>query len=162
MRKWLAITVLVLAGFTAILLGLGYLLNENEKSTTVLKAQLEQASQAEKVRQERIRQRKTIADDTQQLVKNSKPKSITDIAENIRVLGQFEQIVVSNLTCISVQQCQVAKVSFNNTDCSVAINNIGAFLLKKLETQSTMIAICPKSSPQVLLSCQQNICAFQR
>jgi hypothetical protein len=156
------ITVLVLAGFMAILLGLGYLLNENEKSTTVLKAQLEQVSQAESTRRERVRQRKTVSDDTQQPGKIYKPKSTSNFAENMGVIRQFEQIVVSNLTCISLQQCQVIKVSFKNTDCSIAINNIGASLLKKLKTESKPIASCSKTSPQAQLSCQQNICTFER
>lgn len=162
MRKWLMITMLVLSGFVAILLGLGYLLNENEKSTAALKKQLEEASQAETIRRERTRERKTIANGMQQPVEVSKSKSITNITDGIRVVKQFEQIVVRNLTCISVQQCQVIKVNFKNIDCSVAINNIGASLLKKLKTQYTTLATCPKSSPQVLLSCQQNICAFQQ
>ncbi len=161
MLKWLAITVVVLAGFMAILLGLGYLLNENEKSTNVLKTQLEQASQAEQARQQRIRQRKTLNNYTEQPASFAKPESTLDIAENIKVIEQFEQTVVSNLTCISAQQCQIAKVSFNNTDCSIAINNIGASLLKKLQTQSTIIAACPKVSPQANLSCQQNICTVE-
>lgn len=161
MIKWLAITLLVFAGFMAILLGLGYLLNENEKSTTVLKAELEQASQAEQARQERIRQRATVSDDTQQPVNTAKPKNMPNIAENIQVVEQFEQKVINNLTCISVQQCQVVKVSFKNANCSVAINNIGASLLKKLKTKSKIIAACPKTSPQANLSCQQNICTFE-
>ncbi len=39
--KWLIITLVVLVGLTTILLGLGYLLQENEKETRALKQALE-------------------------------------------------------------------------------------------------------------------------
>ena len=45
MAKWLTITLIVCAGLLIILLGLGYLLSENEKATTRLKNQLEQEAQ---------------------------------------------------------------------------------------------------------------------
>ena len=51
MLKWIIITGVVLLGFLTILLGLGYLLHENEKETTLLKQQLDQvanSSQPEK------------------------------------------------------------------------------------------------------------------
>lgn len=161
MLKWLLITLIVLASFMTILLGLGYLLNENEKSTTVLKTQLEQAAQAENERQERIRQRTTATDEISPPVKLIKPKMTANIAGNSLLVEQFEKIVINNLTCISVQQCQVVKVNFKNANCSIAINNIGALLLKKLNNQSEIISVCPKFSEQSLLSCQKNICAFE-
>lgn len=160
MVKWLVITFMVLTGFMLILLGLGYLLNENEKSTTVLKTQIEQADLAEQEKQEKIRQRRIFADESLPPHKPQNVKGSVDISENIRIIEEFEQVVISNLTCISVQQCQVAKVSFKNTDCFVAINNIGVSLLSKLKTQSKIIAACPKVSLQATLSCQQNICSF--
>lgn len=39
--KWIIITLVVLVGLTTILLGLGYLLQENEKETRALKHALE-------------------------------------------------------------------------------------------------------------------------
>lgn len=161
MLKWLTITLIVLAGFMVILLGLGYLLNENEKTTTALKAQLEQASLAEKAKQQRRRQRAMLAEYPQAESQAKKQQKLINDAENKYVIEQFENIVISNLTCISVQQCQVAKVNFKNTKCTVAINNIGTSLLKKLNTQNSDIFSCPPVSPQMKLSCQQNICSVE-
>ncbi|WP_286264481.1 hypothetical protein [Thalassotalea atypica] len=39
--KWFIITMIVFAGFITILLGLGYLLHENEKETRALKEEIE-------------------------------------------------------------------------------------------------------------------------
>ena len=160
MRKWLMAIVVVLAGFMVILLLLGYLLNENEKSTTVLKTQLEQESQAEQQRQEKIRQRKILTYSSQPSV-TPKTQDKMIASTNKAVVDQFTQIVINNLTCISKQQCQVALVSFKNSTCSVAINHIGASLLKKLNTKSSVISACPKAMEQANLSCQQNICTFE-
>lgn len=153
-------TVVVLAGFMVILLLLGYLLNENEKSTTILKTQLEQESQAEQQRQEKIRQRKSLTYSSQAAIASkAQEKQVT--TTNKVLIEQFEQIVINNLTCISKQQCQVALVSFKNSVCSVAINHIGASLLNKLNTKSSVISACPKAMEQSNLSCQQNICTFE-
>lgn len=42
--KWLIITIVVIAGFITVLLGLGYLLHENEQETRQLKEQLDAES----------------------------------------------------------------------------------------------------------------------
>lgn len=63
LAKWLLIIFVVLTAFMVILLGLGYLLNENEKSTTLLKTQLEQEFHAEKLKQEK-REKQRAAQET--------------------------------------------------------------------------------------------------
>lgn len=158
MLKWLIITLIVLAGFMTILLGLGYLLNENEKSTKILKAQLEQEIQAERAKQERIQQRKTISEYRQPQAKGAPNKLLQENSLNVKA---FQQIVLNNLTCVSKTQCQVAQVQFKNTRCAVAINNIGGSLLKKLNLQTTLIPSCPNIDLQGQLSCQQNICTLE-
>jgi len=42
--KWLIITIVVIAGFITVLLGLGYLLHENEQETRQFKEQLDAKS----------------------------------------------------------------------------------------------------------------------
>ncbi len=159
MIKWLTITLIVVVGFMIILLGLGYLLNENEKSTTVLKAQLEQQALAEKERQQRIKQRSMLTDYNQPKTSNSvKSRSNHDLDK--KVIADFKKVVIENLTCVSSQQCQVTTVHFKNVACAVAINNIGASLLAKLPTKNSALTSCPEVSTQAKLICQNNLCTL--
>jgi len=160
MLKWLVITIVVLAGFMAILLGLGYLLNENEKSTTALKAQLEQESLREKARQASREQRTSIAAYPSPAPKTKMSPQVFNVAENMRVIEQFEKIVVGNLTCVSTSQCQIVTVDFKNNQCRVAINNIGASLLRNLNSKNSIISSCPDAAELSMLQCQQNLCTL--
>lgn len=159
MIKWLTITLIVVVGFMTILLGLGYLLNENEKSTTVLKAQLEQQALAEKERQQRIKQRSMLSDYNQLKTSNS-AKSVSNHDLDNKVIADFKKVVIENLTCVSSQQCQVATVHFKNVACAVAINNIGASLLAKLSTKNSVLTSCPEMSTQAKLICRNNLCTL--
>ncbi len=159
MLKWLVITLIAVVGFMAILLGLGYLLNENEKATTVLKAQLEQQALAEKRRQQRVRERTSMADYSQRGEQSNKQVSKI-VQPNIEVMAQFEQTVIDNLTCVSSSQCHAITVSFKNSNCTLAINAIGASLMRKINTQSSRINACPAAIENADASCQQNVCTL--
>jgi hypothetical protein len=144
MVKWLVITLIALTSLMIILLGLGYLLSENEKATTTLKNQLAQQTQ---LAQKKPHQRKNISD---------LPKAETDTD----IMKAFEKTLVNNLTCVTLAQCQVVTVKFKNIDCKLASNVIGASQLKKIATQRINMDTCPIINPQSQLACQQNICTL--
>lgn len=153
MKKWLVITLIALTTFMVILLGLGYLLSENEKSTTLLKNQLAQEAQ---LAQEKTRQRNNL---------NDYPKAVnTDAAaqklSDAEIIKTFENTLIKNLTCVTVAQCQVVTIKFKNIDCQLVSNVIGVSQLKKIATQTITMDTCPIVNPQGQLACQQNICTL--
>jgi len=154
MAKWLAITLLVLICFMVILLGLGYLLSENEKATTVLKDQLAQ-------------QTRLIPNKTHQgnrLSGYSKATTAADVLvpkqTHAEIMQKFETTLINNLTCATVAQCQVLIVKFENINCTLTSNVIGASQLKKIATDTITMDSCPIIKPQSQLACQQNICSL--
>ena len=162
LAKWLLIIFVVLTAFMVILLGLGYLLKENEKSTTALKAQLEQELHAENLKQERREQKALLQYTSVAKVSQQSASHSSSEKANQQVIKQFQQTVINNLTCVTTQQCQVVNVKFNNISCPVAINSIGASQLKKLPTATIDMPACSSvGEQQVNLSCQQNICRLE-
>lgn len=159
MLKWLMITTIVLLGFVSVLLALGYLLTENEKATTALVSQLAQQKQTGDGSADNV------THGYQQLLNNSGESLTVTIdhqiltAENSTVLT-FEQTVINNLTCVLDQQCLIAKVSFTNRDCVVAVNIIGASLLAKLATESEQIGSCRNYLGEEFAHCQKNTCVL--
>jgi hypothetical protein len=159
MWKWLLITLIVVIGFLVVLLGLGYLLKENERATTVLKQQLDQQAQYQ---QKKTTQRQLLITSTtdapvQRLLEK---QHFTPDKNTKLVVEQFQKIVIENITCVSSTQCVIAKVTFANVDCHVAINSIGASLLSKLKTSKYPIDNCPEFIEGNTLSCQQNVCTL--
>ncbi|SEK99385.1 hypothetical protein SAMN05216262_104190 [Colwellia chukchiensis] len=148
MIKWLVITVVTLVGFMIILLSLGYLLKENEQATRLLQQQLMQQAQPQ--------QSKALKGQTQITTDNGKVSVV--LAQSTDTLLQtFNETLVSNLTCVSVEQCQLLRVAFKNTTCQFASNSIGAAKLKKLATDTIEMANCTMQSSSQLV-CQQNLC----
>jgi preprotein translocase subunit SecG len=153
MAKWLAITLFAMICFMVILLGLGYFLSENEKSTVVLKDQLAQQTQ---LRQKKIHQR-------QNLNAYSKAEKAVDAAPkqtNAEIMQTFETTLINNLTCVTLTQCLVVTVKFKNINCKLASNVIGASQLKKIATNTITMDNCPIVTPNSQLACQQNICSL--
>ena len=172
MAKWIAITLFTLLCFMVVLLGLGYLLSENEKSTTILKHQLEQDAQ---LAQKKSSQDNNIGDYpititaadgstiSPQIIStksNSKQSSKAVVASDASIMQSFENTVINNLTCVTAAQCQVVSVKFKNINCQLASNMIGASQLKKIATSTINIDTCPMVTPQSQLACQQNICTL--
>jgi hypothetical protein len=153
MAKWLAITLFSMICFMVILLGLGYLLSENEKSTAVLKVQLAQQTQ---LRQKKTHQR-------QNLNALSKAETAVDAAPkqtNAEIMQTFETTLINNLTCVTLTQCLVVTVTFKNINCKLASNVIGASQLKKIATNTITMDSCPIVTPNSQLACQQNMCSL--
>lgn len=155
-----------------VLLGLGYLLSENEKATTALKNQLEQAAlaQQEKIKQRGTRQQYTeilTSVDSESAVPMPEPKNLSELSikssskhANAETLKKFQRTLVNNLTCVSVEQCKKITVKFSNIDCQLAVNVIGASELKKIATNTAAMNTCPMVAEPNKLACQQNICTL--
>ncbi|KXJ56373.1 MAG: hypothetical protein AXW17_13710 [Colwellia sp. Phe_37] len=152
MAKWLTITLIVCAGLLIILLGLGYLLSENEKATTRLKNQLEQEAQ---LQQQKLEQQRNLSH-----YNHSDVIEIPLPSDDKSVMKNFEKTLINNLTCVTIAQCQVLTVKFKNIDCRLASNIIGASLLKKIATKDIAIDQCPTINSAAQLACQQNICTL--
>tara|TARA_R110002124_G_scaffold196067_4_gene363239 strand:- start:23352 stop:23825 length:474 start_codon:yes stop_codon:yes gene_type:complete len=152
MVKWLIITLIGCVGLLIILLGLGYLLSENEKSTTLLKNQLEHDAQLQQQKREQQRNisHYNHADDAE----------IPSPLHDKSVMKSFETTLINNLTCVTIAQCQVLTVRFKNIDCRLASNIIGASQLKKIATKDLIIEQCPTINSTAQLACQQNICTL--
>jgi len=155
MKKWLVITLLALSVFMIILLGLGYLLAENEKASTILKDQLAQEAQLLK---EKTRQGLNLSGYPRPL--NAADGAAVPKQSDANVMNEFEKALINNLTCVTLAQCQVVTIKFKNIDCKLASNVIGVSQLKKIATHTITMATCPKVNPQSQLACQQNICTL--
>ncbi|MFT6508187.1 hypothetical protein [Colwellia polaris] len=152
MAKWVAITLFALTCFMVILLSLGYMLSENEKSTTELKEQLAQQIQ---LNQKKVHQRNNLKTYTSNVQADIAPTQ-TDA----EIMQAFESALINNLTCVTVAQCQVVTVKFKNTHCTLASNIIGASQLSKIATQTIAMDNCPSVSSPHQLACQQNVCSL--
>lgn len=155
MKKWLVITLIALTTFMVILLGLGYLLSENEKSTSLLKNQLAQEAQ---LAQEKTRQRNNLSNYPKAV--NADDAAVVQKLTDAEMMKRFENTLIKNLTCVTVAQCQVVTIKFKNIDCQLTSNVIGASQLKKIATQTITMATCPIVNPKGQLACQQNICTL--
>lgn len=152
MAKWVAIALFVLTCFMVVLLSLGYLLSENEKSTSEFKVQLAQQTQ---LNQEKIRQRNNLKAYTDEV-----KADITEIQTDTEIMQAFETSLINNLTCVTVAQCQVLTVKFKNINCTLASNTIGAAQLSKIATHTIKIDNCPSASASSKLACKQNVCSL--
>lgn len=155
MAKWLAITLFALICFMVILLGLGYLLSENEKSTKVLKVELAQQTQ---LKQKKTHQRNNL--DTYTGETSEVNANIVAKQTDAEIMQAFESSLINNLTCVTVAQCQVVTVKFKNISCKLASNVIGASQLNKIATHTITMDNCPSESSPNELACQQNVCSL--
>jgi len=146
--KWLTITLIVLTGFLAVLLFLGYLLKENEKVTTRLKAQLEQeAQQASNKKQEKF------------ALKKEKALSSSEKSQ--------QKIIFDNQSCDTDKQCFLIHTDNQRIGCIVAVNTKGAAILLKVASQNDVNQAskekCRQSyrqARQLSAQCINNTCSF--
>ena len=155
MLKWLIITFIVLSGLMVILLGLGYLLAENEKSSTLLKNQLALEAQ---LQQEKLQQKRNLSEYTK-IITTDDVKA-TPKQTNANIMALFEDTLINNLTCVTIAQCKLVTIKFKNIDCQLASNVIGVSQLKKIATQKVSLDSCPMANQLSELACQQNICTL--
>ncbi len=151
--KWLLITAFALVLFLIVLLGLGYLLKENEETTNQLKVKLNQES---KLQQEKEARRQALF-----LVKTKK-----HITQKLTSFEKSQQkIITNNLYCKTNQECFLVQTDSKVLGCIVAVNSTGlAILLKTSNAQKVSDASnCQREysrETELTLSCQNNTCAF--
>lgn len=155
--KWLLITAFALVLFLIVLLGLGYLLKENEETTNELKVKLNQEM---KLKQEKEARRQALF-----LVK---PKKL--LAQQLTPFESSQQkIITDNLYCRINKECFLVQTDSKVLGCLVAVNSTGlAILLKTSNTQKvlkTKANDCQQEylqETELTLSCQSNTCALVR
>jgi hypothetical protein len=153
--KWLLITAVVLLFFLMMLLGLGYLLKENEATTNQLKIKLNQEQQLAQKKEAR-----------KQALFQVRPENFAT-----QKLTSFEQsqqkIIVNNLSCNTEKDCLVLHTNSKALGCVVTVNATGiAILLKTTSEQKNsqeLINDCQQAYSQessFKLTCQNNACTF--
>lgn len=155
--KWLVITFFVLVLFLIVLLGLGYLLKENEETTNELKVKLNQET---KLQQEKEARRQALF-----LVK---PKRL--LTQKLTPFEKSQQkIFTDNLYCQTNKECFLVQTDSKVLGCIVAVNSTGlAILLKTTNAQKVSKVTtndCQQEYSQeteLTLSCQSNTCALVR
>ncbi len=129
--KWLTITIIVICGFLAILLFLGYLLKENEAVTTHLKAQLEQEARQQLAKEER------------------KNNPFSQLKKPLTPAEKSQQkVIAANQSCETDKQCFLVHTQSQAVGCIVSVNTKGAAILLKVAAQN-------KSSLPFSQYCQQ-------
>ena len=146
--KWLTITVIVLTGFLAVLLFLGYLLKENEAVTTKLKAQLEQEAQQASDK----KHRRAAIKKAEELTSSEKSQ---------------QKIIFDNQSCDTDKQCFLIQTDNQRLGCIVAVNTKGAAILLKVSSPKSINQAskeqCQQSYLQTMHSsaqCVDNTCTF--
>jgi hypothetical protein len=155
--KWLVITVTVLIFFLTVLLGLGYLLKENEQVTTKLKIKTAQDTQR---KQDKEARRKALF--------NVKPTLL--LTQNLTSFEQSQQkIIADNVNCQSSKECFLVHTNSKTLGCIVAVNATGVAILLKTADEKylteTAISNCQQNYSQesvLTLFCQNNTCSYAR
>lgn len=155
--KWLLITVVVFMFFFMVLLGLGYLLKENEEATNQLKIKLNQEAQ--------LKQEKEI---WKQALFRVKPSSY--LTEKLTVFEQSQQkIIANNASCQTPKDCLLVHTNSQALGCIVAVNSTGVAILLKTANEEKGSKVptndCQQAYSQetvLTLSCKNNTCAFDR
>lgn len=146
MIKWLVITTVALSFFLSIIIGLGYLLENNEQQTRALVTELNQ-QQSNNSANER-------QDNVTKVVREA-----AVLADNSITNEKVNQLILDNLTCISDNQCKVIYV--DSQHCQVAVNLIGASLVKKYRNESRQANICQQLQSATQAVCQDNLCQIK-
>ncbi|WP_448211775.1 hypothetical protein [Colwellia sp. MEBiC06753] len=152
--KWLIIAIIVITVLSVILLGLGYLLAENERKTKAYHANSQQKQlTASSEPQALVKPTSLAPEDTKQL------SNETMITHSSVQAKKIKRIILENLVCSDVSQCVATNIGVKALGCVVATNKIGASLLAK-QVLPTASAECVTGELQPVLVCQQNICSI--
>ena len=154
--KWLSITIVVLVVLSTLMLGLGYLLKENEKEVTALKAESEGQSQSSPDKPG------VVSIDAYKHKLEIEGKMKQKLARDVAVLrgsAQAEIVIVEHLTCQDVSQCRLFDTRSLSLGCVVAVNVIGFSKLDKL-TLPNKDEGCEEQIEQLSLACHHNICSI--
>jgi hypothetical protein len=155
--KWLVITIIVLMLFLIVLLGLGYLLKENEEVTNQLKIKLTQEAQ---LKQEKEARRKALF--------RIKPTHL--LKQELTVFEQSQQrIITDNSSCETKKECFLVHTNSQALGCIAVVNSTGIAILLKTASELNEPKLptneCRQTYSQetlLTLSCQSNTCLFTR
>lgn len=154
--KWLLISLLVISALAAILLGLGYLLNENEKNTKALVAQIEQEKQANK----QTLPKPVVSQSPTHLKTEAHNKQLETALAQLNKIERVKSLIVDNLVCKDVSQCKFVDTGQVDLGCVIAVNSIGKSLLLKEQFGQRMIE-CEERISDLSLTCHHNICSIE-
>lgn len=158
MLKWIIIFCAVALFFSAVLLGLGFLLNENEKQTTAYLNQqeaLQKQALKKQVTSELLNSKKNASRNLS--AKESKANNEENVSESSIILP----IIANNLTCVSDDQCVIVEAEFADLICHVAINRIGQSLLKNSPKEMSKIKQCLQQKLDSRATCRNNLCTLE-
>ena len=148
--KWLTITFIALAAFLIVLLFLGYLLKENEITTTKLKVQLEHEAYQ---KQEKENRRKSMFSHV--------PSSFSPLEKS------QQETITNNLSCQTDKQCFLLHTHSKAIGCVVTVNTKGAAILLKVysknENQRLLSNDCQQEynkQRELFAQCINNQCSF--
>ena len=148
--KWLSISIIAVVCLLTVLLFLGYLLKENEITTTKLKVQLDLEAYQ---KQEKENRRKNM---------------FSQIPTSLSPLEKSQQKTISsNLSCQTDKQCFLLHTHSKAIGCVVAVNTTGAAILLKVfsenENQRLLNNYCQQEyikQRTLLAQCINNQCSF--
>lgn len=156
MGKWLVIFIIVVTVFAVILLGLGYLLNENEKKVNAYKKHISQTKVQQKTRENVEDEREASGNH----IIDFQSENDLLIAKKQSSINQ--QIISTNLTCVANEQCMVVSAMFTDFTCQVAVNTIGAAKLAKVNKDLSEVDQCPNYFADAVAVCQNNLCTLNK
>ncbi len=153
--KWLIITVIVLVFFFMALLGLGYLLKENEEKTNQLKITLNQEALLKQEKEAR-----------KQALFRGKPRD--SLKKKLTAFEQSQQkIITNNSSCQNQKECFLVHTDSQALGCIVAVNSTGVAILLKTASEQKASKLQTNDCQQVYsqetvfpLFCQNNTCMF--
>ena len=148
--KWFCITLVVLLIGAIVLLFLGYLLKENETTTTNLKERLEQEAYQQQEKANR------------QLAQTVNKTSTLSAFEKSQ-----QQIIFDHLDCQSDKQCFLVHTNSESIGCLAAVNTLGTTILLKIaptnENKTLSSNRCEQEyakQDKLFAQCQDNRCAI--
>lgn len=156
MFRWLTILIIVLTGFLILLLSLGYLLKENEKTASQLKQKLAQERLQRQVKESPARQLKIELRTAPG--QEARPPERKPLSSQVQMQ---QDIIIENLTCHTDQQCVLVASELAGEQCWLAVNTIGAALLKKVAPSALANKDCYQSNTGKVAVCANNLCAIK-
>jgi len=150
MFRWLTILAIVLLGFLVVLLFLGYLLKENEK--TVIKYQQQQSA----TKQTNAQVKQSLKEENQN---GAHTVTLTDLKPSYA--EKLVNIIASNQTCQNNSQCKLVTLEQGDNKCYFAVNSIGSALIKKLSFEKGKLPQCDSELSVSQAICITNICTIK-
>jgi hypothetical protein len=145
----------VLVFFLIVLLGLGYLLKENEQATNQLQIKLNEEAVLKQAKEAR-----------KKALFRVKPPS--DLPKKLTAFDKSRQkIIVNNTSCETPKDCLLLQTNSQALGCLVAVNTTGVAILLKtandeglLQSQNEACQQAYTRQNEIILSCQNNTCTF--